>query len=181
MSLLHWDGIVADREGVPIIQRATDPFPGYYVSCTSLSDERKEVADPTRYVDASEVPYVALPKTVADLGGARLGDFTYVINLRNGKTSFAIYADIGTIGEGSIALANRLGIPSDARRGGTSEGVVYVFFPGSGNLHPRTTGEIQHEGQKLLYSSDAIRQFSSCLEGGASAINQQRHWTLAKE
>ncbi len=102
------------------------------------------------------------------------GDFAYVVNLRNGKASFAIYADIGTVGEGSIALADRLGIPSDARRGGASAAILYVFFPGSGNLHPRGISEIQSEGEKLLYRLDRIRHFSSCLvELGISPIFQQ--------
>jgi len=32
----HWDGVIADRSGNPLIQRESDPFPGYYISCTSL-------------------------------------------------------------------------------------------------------------------------------------------------
>jgi hypothetical protein len=72
------------------------------------------------------------------------------MNLRNGKSSFAIYADIGTLGEGSAALADVLGIRSDARHGGASGGILYLLFPGSGNLQPRTISEIQREGEKLL-------------------------------
>ena len=172
-SPLHWDGIIDDRNGFPLIQQESDPFPGYYISCTSLADQTKGIADPTRYVDASQIPYVALPKEIADRGGARLGDFAFVVNLRNGKASFAIYADIGTVGEGSIALADRLGIPSDARRGGASAGILYVFFPGSGNLQPRGISEIQNEGEKLLYRSARSRHFSSCLaELGIASILQ---------
>lgn len=145
----HWNGIITDREGNPLIQQESDPFPGYYISCTSLSDNTKKFTDPTAYVDASEIPYVALPPDLADRGGVRLGDFAVVMNLRNGKSSFAIYADIGTLGEGSVALADALGILSDARHGGASDGILYLLFPGSGNLRPRTIGEIQSEGEKL--------------------------------
>ena len=113
----HWDGIVTDRDGNPLIQQESDPFPGYYISCTSLSDETKKFTDPTAYVDASKIPYVVLPYDIAERGGARLGDFAVVLNLRNGQSSFAIYADTGTLGEGSIALADALGIRSDARHG----------------------------------------------------------------
>jgi hypothetical protein len=91
-----------------------------------------------------------------------LGDFGFVRNLRNGKSSFAIYADIGTIGEGSIALADALRIWSDARHGGESDGILYVLFPGSGNLRPRTIGDIQSEGEKLLYQRGGMN--SSCAE-----------------
>lgn len=160
----HWDGIITDREGNPLIQREADPFPGYYISCTSLSDETKKFTDPTGYVDASKIPYVVLPEDVADRGGARLGDFAVVMNLRNGKSSFAIYADIGTLGEGSVALADALGIRSDARHGGASDGILYLLFPGSGNLRPRTNGEIQSAGEKLLSDWGVTKKLSSCAE-----------------
>ncbi len=161
----HWDGIVTDLDGSPMIQQEDDPSPGYYISCTSLSDGTKKFDDQTGYVDASKIPYVVLPKHVADRGGARLGDFAFVLNLRNGKSSFAIYADIGTLGEGSVALANALGIRPDARRGGQSDGVLYLLFAGSGNQRPRTIGEIQSEGEEMLVShAGNLRDLSSCME-----------------
>jgi hypothetical protein len=157
-----WNGIITDRKGKPLIQQESDPFPGYYISCTSLSDETKKFIDPTAYVDASKIPYVVLPEDVANRGGARLGDFAVVMNLRNGKSSLAIYADIGTLGEGSAALAGVLGIWSDARHGGASDGILYVLFPGSGNRRPRTIGEIQSEGEKLLSHWGGTKKLSSC-------------------
>ena len=166
----HWDGIMTDRDGNPLLQEESDPFPGYYISCTSLSDHGKKPTDPTGYVDASTVPYVVLPNDLADRGGARLGDFAVVMNLRNGKWSYAIYADIGTIGEGSIALADKLGIWSDARRGGESDGILYLVFPGSGNLQPRTIDEIQNEAEKLLHDWGGIERLSSCRENHNPAV-----------
>ena len=161
----HWDGIVTDRDGNPSIQQESDPFPGYFVSCTSLSDKTKKLSDPTRYVNASKIAYVALPQDLADRRGVRLGDFAVVMNLRNGKSSFAIYADIGTLGEGSIALADALGIRSDAREGGESDGVLYLFFPGSGDLQPRTITEIQNEGEKLFSGlGSEMKSLSACVE-----------------
>jgi Fungal chitosanase of glycosyl hydrolase group 75 len=160
----HWDGIITDREGNPLVQGESDPFPGYYISCTSLSDQNKKLTDPTRYVDASKIPYVVLPNDLAERAGARLGDFAVVMNLRNGKSSYAIYADIGTMGEGSIALADNLRIWSDARRGGQSDGILYLVFPGSGNLEPRTIDEIQSEAEKLLHDWGGIEKLASCGE-----------------
>lgn len=160
----HWDGIITDRDGNPLIQGESDPFPGYYISCTSLADRTKKFTDPGRYVDASKIPYVVLPPDVADRGGAQLGDFAVVVNLRNGKSSYAIYADIGTMGEGSIALADNLGIWSDARRGGESDGILYLVFPSSGNLQPRTIDEIQSEAEKLLNDWGGIENLTSCAE-----------------
>lgn len=167
----HWNGIITDRDDNPMIQQESDPFPGYYISCTSLSDKTKKFTDPTAYVDASRIPYVVLPQVIADRGGVRLGDFAVVMNLRNGKSSFAIYADIGTLGEGSVALAEALGIRSDARHGGEHEGILYLFFPHSGNLQPRTIVEIQSEGEKLvLYDSGGMKKISSCIDNDSPAI-----------
>ena len=165
----HWDGIITDRSGHALIQQESDPFPGYYISCTSLSDETKHFTDPTGYVDASKVPYVALPQDIAEHGGAKLGDFALVMNLRNGKSSFAIYADIGTLGEGSLALADALGIWSDARNGGASDDILYLFFPGSGNRKPRKVSEIQREGEKLAHRWGGTKEMSSCLQSYAPA------------
>jgi hypothetical protein len=170
----HWNGIVTDRDGKPLIQQVGDPFPGYYISCTSLSDSTKKFTDPTGYVDASKIPYVALPQDVADHAGLRLGDLAVVMNLRNGKSSFAIYADIGTLGEGSVALAEDLGIRSDARSGGEHRGILYLLFSGSGNLRPRTIGEIRSEGEKLLlHHSVGVKKISSCIGSGNNAVGNE--------
>ena len=160
----HWNGIITDPHGIPLVQQEADPFPGYYISCTSLADKTKQFTDPTRYVDATKIPYVALPEEIAESGGARLGDFVLVINLRNGKSSFATYADIGSLGEGSVALAEKLGISPNARHGGESDGVLYMFFPGSGNMKPRTIGEIQSEGERLLSDLGGIETIYHCSE-----------------
>ncbi len=146
----NWNGIVTGEDDIPLLQQDTDPFTGYYISCTSLSDLTKDFSDPRRYVDASKIPYIALPQELADREGLRLGDLGLIVNLRNGDSSYAIYADIGTFGEGSIALADALGISSDARDGGQSDGILYLLFPGSGNQQPRTMGEIEAEGEKLI-------------------------------
>ena len=158
----HWDGVITDRTGEPLIQGPDDPFPGYYVSCTALTDRTKARTDPARYVDASKIPYIVLPRDVAVQGGAQLGDFAVVVNLRNGKSSYAIFADVGTMGEGSIALANNLGIWSDARQGGRRGGILYLVFPGSGNRQPRTVEEISAETQKLLEDWGGAEKLTSC-------------------
>ncbi len=158
----HWDGIMTDDEGQPLIQGPNDPYPGYYVSCTSLSDRTKPRNDPARYVDASQIPYIVLPGNLARQSGAQLGDFAIVVNLRNGKSSYAIFADVGTLGEGSIALANNLGIWSDARQGGRRGGILYLVFPGSGNRQPRAVGEIQTAAEKLLEEWGGVAKLTSC-------------------
>jgi len=169
----HWDGVLQDRDGNPLIQGPDDPFPGYYISCTALADWTKDRLDPTRFVDASKIPYIALPGDLARQTGARLGDLTAVYNMRNGKYSYAIFADIGALGEGSIALADDLGLWPDARRGGTWGGIVYVVFPGSGNHRPKTLGEINALTGDLFQSWGGPGEIPLC----ADAETWRRMWS----
>jgi hypothetical protein len=154
----RWEGLAKDADGEPIIQGPNDPYPGYYVSATALADRSKPFNDPTRYVNASKIPFVVLPGGMARQLGARPGDFAVAFNQRNGKSSYAIFGDVGPydrIGEGSVALAENLGIRSDARNGGARRGILYLVFPASGNGKPRTIEEINSEGQKLLQAWEA--------------------------
>ncbi len=149
----NWQGLAKDANGEPFIQGPGDPFPGYYVSATALADRTKPVSDPTRYVDAARIPFVVLPGEMARQLGARPGDFAAVFNQRNRKSSYAIFGDVGPfdrIGEGSVALAENLGIGSDARNGGARRGILYLVFPGSGNGRPRTVEDIDGESQRLM-------------------------------
>jgi len=158
----HWDGVLQDGDGNPLVQGPSDPFPGYYISCTALADRSKPPLDPTRFVDASRIPYIVLPREVARQTGAWLGDFAVVMNARSGKYSYAIFADVGTLGEGSIALADNLGIWSDARQGGRRGGIFYVVFPGSGNGRPRALDEINSETEKAFQEWGGEAQAGSC-------------------
>lgn len=150
----NWWGIVTTK-GKPVIQDSADPAPGFYVSTTSLQDASKKITDPKRYVNSETIPYIVLPNNKTILAEAKTGDLAYVYNLRNGKNSYAIFADVGPkdkIGEGSIALAKKLGIDSSPRTGGTADSVLYYVFPGSGNGKPRTIAEIDSIG-KLKYDT----------------------------
>jgi hypothetical protein len=149
-----WQGIVTDEGGQPLLQGPRDPFPGYYVSQTTLFDKSKKRTDPNCYVDARKIPYIVLPKGegLEQLSGVRLGDFAAII-YAPGRLAYAIFADRGPkgkIGEGSIALAESLGIPSSPRTGGVAGDVIYLVFPGSGNSRPRTLQEINTEGSRLF-------------------------------
>ena len=130
-----WVALVINQNGRPVIQK-TGPYRGYYVSTTSL--QHSEVGDgrnPKRYIDATKIPYIALPPDFAATYGISLGDLALVVNQNNGRSIYAIYADVGPtgrIGEGSIALANALGIPSNPRHDSVADGMTYLIFPGSG-------------------------------------------------
>ena len=161
----NWEGLAKDRDGEPFVQGPDDPFPGYYVSETALADRSKPVNDPTRYVDASKIPFIVLPGGLTRDVGARPGDFAAVINQGNGKRSYAIFGDVGPsdrIGEGSVALAENLGVRSDARNGGARRGILYLVFPGSGNGQPRSIEEINAETEKLIQDWGGTSQLTAC-------------------
>jgi len=85
-------GLAKNADGEPSVQGPNDPFPGYYVSATALADRTKPVNDPTRYVDASKIPFIVLPGAMAREIGARPGDFAAVFNQRNGQSSFGEFS-----------------------------------------------------------------------------------------
>jgi hypothetical protein len=165
----NWWALVTDNEktsGNPVVQGATDPAPGYFVSTTALFDQTiTNLRDPRRYVDAEKIPYVVLSPTA--LRYAKLGDFATVINLKNQKVSAAIVADESApnlpIGEGSIALADALAIDSSPRHGGQDGKVVFVVYPGSGNRKPRKLQEILANSNRLFEAWGGIDRLHACL------------------
>jgi hypothetical protein len=165
----NWWALVTDsktKNGTPVLQGAADPAPGYFVSTTALFDRTNtNPRDPRRYVDAEKIPYVVLhPKA---LRYARLGDFATVLNLKNRKVSAAIVADESAanlpVGEGSIALAEALGIDSSPRRGGQDGKVVFVIYPGSGNGKPREKQEILANANRLFEAWGGVTRLDACL------------------
>jgi len=155
----NWIGLVTDNGGPtgnPVIQTANDPAPGFYVSITELQDPSRDRKDPLRYVNAEAVNYVVIPARLdieVNKQSVKPGDLAVVIRPQTGAHASAILADIGPpkqIGEGSIALANALGIPSNARTGGVAEGIVYIVFPGSGQGRPLSQRDIDQKGASLF-------------------------------
>lgn len=165
----NWWALATDTgkpSGHPVLQGKDDPAPGYYVSMTSLFDANiSNEHNPRRFVDAAIIPYVVLPPK--GFKHAKLGDFAMVVNLRNHKMSGAIVADESAsdlpMGEGSIALANTLGIDSNPRTGGVQRGVVYVIYPDSGNGTPRTREEIESNSRRKLENWGGMTQITRCL------------------
>jgi len=167
----NWWALVTtngERSGRPVVQRQSDPAPGYYVSTTALYDPKNQnPRDPHRYVDANTIPYIVLPPQA--LKHARLGDFATVLNLENGRISGAIVADESLefpdrIGEGSIALARAVGVDPDPRHGGKEGGgVVYLVYPGSGNGSPRTLKDVIANSQRLFERWGGLDKLNACL------------------
>jgi hypothetical protein len=150
----NWWGVATSNEmsnGEPLVQKAHDPAPGFYVSTTSFVDARYEYQNPLRYVNAEEIPYFVLPDHFSP--AIQLGDIAWIYNTHNGQNSFAIFADVGPdVGEGSMYLAKKLGIDDHPRYGGISSGILYFIFEGSGKGNGQHVSESQmiETGSKLL-------------------------------
>lgn len=153
----NWWGVACDDRGVPYVQSAQDPAPGFFVSTTSLYDPNYLARDPRRYVDSESVPYVTATRDMVRRG-ARTGDVAVVCYA--GRTCEAVVADVGPHpGEGSIALANALKIPANPRHGGVSAPAVsFVLFCGSS---PRPSWP-------RSFAGDGFRLFDAW--GGAAAL-----------
>jgi hypothetical protein len=162
-----WVALVTDDKGRPVVQKS-GRYRGYYVSTTSL--ERRNVGDernPKRYIDATKVPYIALPQDFAGTFGIHLGDLAVVVNQTNGRAAYAVYADVspgGRIGEGSIALAKALGMPANPRHDGAENGVTYLVFPGSalGARDRVTARSIKSVAAQLYHSWGGTQRLRTC-------------------
>ena len=152
----NWPGVVATGpEGgqMPLVQSGqapAQPHAGFWISKTSLQDARYPAQDVRRYVASSEVPYLAVAPELLKLG-VNLGDLARVTY--EGRSAFALVADVGPagrLGEGSILLAQRLGIPSSARSGGVRGGVRYEVVLGSGRKQPLDAAAVDQQGAALF-------------------------------
>lgn len=144
-----------DRHGIQGVD-AVGPAAGFIVSGTSLTNPDFLENDTRRYVDASLIPYIVLPAgSYPDLNGTRAakGCLAYVVDLRFGGTSGAIFADSGhAVGEGSVALALSLGRNPYRRKGypkvvgfdGDKENFLTIVFHGTHVNPPWPVGEIQN-------------------------------------
>jgi hypothetical protein len=150
----NWWGVATSNErtdGEPLIQSPADPAPGFYVSTTSLIDSRYAYDNPMRYVNADKIPYFVLPDHFSP--NIQLGDIAWVYNTHNGKSSFALFADVGPdVGEGSMRLAEKIGIDNHPRYGGIPAGILYFIVEGSGkgNGHHLSERQITERGERAF-------------------------------
>lgn len=134
-------GMAIDADGAPDARRI-DPH-GQLKTSLRYEDGSS--------VNARNVPYFVLPMGRYQQFGVKPGDVAAV--RYNGKVEFAVFADVGPahkLGEGSMALAERLGINPNPRNGGVPAGVEYIVFPRSGNGRPQTPQQIANIGRRLL-------------------------------
>ena len=162
----NWWALVTDNgkpSGNPIIQKKSDPAPGFYISTTAYEDQSKDRQDPRRYVDSESINFFVLP---GKLGlGAKLGDVGVAIRPERNDYDYAVYADIGPankIGEGFIALASALGIPSSPKSGGVGHGILYIVFRGSQQGSPLTQPQIDAAAAKLFSDWGGLERAKEC-------------------
>lgn len=135
--LMYTSSMAIDADGMGddgVGGEALDPLYGQ-------NDTSLHYAGSGKPLDARYVRYFVLPEGFNGQGNhppVYLGDVAAV--LYNGKLAYAIFGDAGAVqhglgsqlGEGSMALAEDLGIPNDPANGGVANGVTYIIFPGSG-------------------------------------------------
>jgi hypothetical protein len=100
-------------------------------------------------VNSETVPFISIPKPLLQ-AGVKLGDLV-VVSYKLARCG-AIVADVGPakhIGEGSIALADALGIKSDPRQGGRSTGVSYCIYLGSASSPPWPRADVSAAALRL--------------------------------
>jgi len=162
--------VIVFVKGKPYIQKSADPFPGYYLASTALTDGRFHDTDFRRYVNAEKIPYISVPPNM--LKYVRKGDIVFVHNKKTNKNAFAIVADVGNnlhIGEGSVALADSLGVKilykktkhqisgCDAINGT----VAYIIFKNTGTGKPLTVEEIAERASAI--PQNTIDEYVNCL------------------
>jgi hypothetical protein len=131
----NWWGIVTDQQGYPVLQGVNDPYPGYYISTTSLQRRIYPRNDPRRYIDSENISFIVIPAPLARAAvGIVLGCKAEITH--NEKTISAVVADLGPashLGEMSIKAARAIGINPDPKSGGSSNrDFKYTFWPGQG-------------------------------------------------
>ena len=131
----NWWGVVTDHQGNPVIQGPHDPYPGMYVSPTTYGRPEYPSTDPRKWVNSEIVPYGVIPGPLRDLiGPVFIGCRATITNTTNGRQIEVVIAETGPsthLGETSIAAAKGLGLPSDARTGGTeNQCLEWAIFPG---------------------------------------------------
>lgn len=108
----------------------SDATRGFYVSSTTYQRRQYAANDPMRYLNSETELFGVVP------GGFRLHVPGVVIGCLmkiryKGKEAICAAGDVGPkFGEGSMAVASFLGIPSSPRNGGVDSGIEIRTYPG---------------------------------------------------
>jgi hypothetical protein len=169
----------ADRHGTQGQGGAVGPAAGFIISATSLVDVRYPANDTRRYVDASTIPYVVLPQATFPLPAVMAlkgGCVVCVVDTHTGGYSGAIFADVGrAVGEGSIRLAQRLGLtPFSAHRwpkvvgfdgADNNRRFLYLVFPHTTVPPPWSVDDIQNMADTLFAQWGGAERLAAIVPG----------------
>lgn len=168
--------MATNANGRPIIQGASDPRPGFFVSTTALRQPGEGVRTPQAQLDSNTVPFAVIPSTWQSTGrpGPKLGDFGVAFRRSTGKMSFFVIGDIGPrrkLGEGSVALHQALGNDPfvirhgvrRARKGIGGRDVDYLLFPRSAKPGEQLdAASIERFTRPLLEDFGGIERLRAC-------------------
>jgi hypothetical protein len=168
-----------DQHGTQGQGGAVGPAAGFIISATSLMDVRYPDHDTRRYVDASTIPYVVLPQADFPLPAVmalKAGCVVCVVDTHTGGYSGAIFADVGrAVGEGSIRLAQRLGLtPFSAHRWPKVVGFdgpennrrfLYLVFPDATVPPPWPVDDIQKMADALFAQWGGAERLAAIVPG----------------
>jgi Fungal chitosanase of glycosyl hydrolase group 75 len=168
----NWYGIATDAKhcgetGRPLLQGPTDPAPGFYVSKTTMTNRAlNDCRLQTNYVNASIVPYVALPKGIAVIDPKQgTGRLAIVGKVAKGAPEPAIHADAAPtfgIGEASMELVRRLGLnPSPRTGGGDRRDFIYVVFPDRSGF-PASAKEVEDKAGAAFQRWGGVERYEAC-------------------
>jgi hypothetical protein len=153
------DILVADEHDRPIVNRD-----GFYISKTSLQDNTVDDREPGKFVDASCVSYIVMPRFWIDHLGVRLGDLCLLWHSRLNIRTVAIVADTCPVseplGEMSIAAATNIG-------GQNVSPITGVDLPKNGTVHCVI---FKDSRPKLVWpiTDDFVQSFHDLLEARLS-------------
>ncbi|QNA89278.1 hypothetical protein G4G28_13855 [Massilia sp. Dwa41.01b] len=167
-------GFETGPHNVPLIQKAGDPLPGKaYISATSIGIPGQPAGTQRRYVDATRIPYIVLPQDFIEQHAIKPGTLAVVYRPATGRHAFAVYADGGGLGEGSIKLHQDLGSDPIVMRDGVARAkariedpVLTAVFPAAVSRREADAAawheRIQKEGAAALDAFGGIAQLQAC-------------------
>jgi hypothetical protein len=171
----NWWALATDKQdcgeqGVPVVQGASDPAPGYYVARTSMTNPAVRNCRLQRnYVHSGEIPYVAISPVISRVSGGNggKGRLGIVVDLENGKRGFALHADQAPssgIGEGSMRLARTLGLDDNPRIGGTGQRrFAFILFPSTAGF-PADAQAVETAAASALAAWGGEARLNACIE-----------------
>ncbi|HKQ51987.1 MAG TPA: glycoside hydrolase family 75 protein [Pyrinomonadaceae bacterium] len=161
----------SDRHGIQGKDGAVGPEPGFIISGTALGNPAFTESDTRHWVDAEHIPYVVLvsrfPRNPS-LPRVKLGDCAMVIDLSSGKSTSAIFADVGAaVGEASMKTALNLGLdPTQSHFSpkvrGFDQDFLYIVFPDSKISPPWNTDEIETLARDRFQQWGGMDQVRNC-------------------